>query len=204
MTTSATAGGSSQGSPLFLARMAGVFWLLTIVTGSLALVPGLGALPNLVSTAAYVGATIFIYLVLKPVNPTLSLLAALFGLVGCAIGAIRSFSPPDMAGPNPSFIFFGLQCLLVGYLILRSTFLPRTVGALMAFGGLGWLTLGLSTVLSPALARTLTPAIMAPGILGEVVLTIWLLVKGVNVPRWNEVAERRAARRLAPSRTSSP
>jgi uncharacterized protein DUF4386 len=192
MTTSATAGRPSRGSPLFLARMAGVFWLLTIVTGSLALVPGLGALPNLISTACYVGATIFIYLVLKPVSSILSLLAAFFGLVGCAIGAYRSFSPPNMTGPNPSFVFFGLQCLLVGYLILRSTFLPRTVGALMAFGGLGWLTLGLSTLLSPSLARSLTPAIMAPGILGEVALTFWLLLKGVNVPRWNEETERAA------------
>lgn len=180
----------AQGSPLFLARMAGVFWLLTIVTGTLALVPGLGALPNLVSTACYVGATIFIYLVLKPVSPSLSLIAAFFGLVGCAIGAYRSFFPLDMAGPNPAFVFFGLQCLLVGYLIFRSTFLPRTVGALMAFGGLGWLTLGLSTLLSPSLARTLTPAIMFPGIIGEVALTFWLLVKGVNVPRWNERAGR--------------
>jgi hypothetical protein len=73
----------------------------------------------------------------------------------------------------------------------------------MVFGGLGWLTLGISTVLSPSLARALTPAIMAPGILGEVVLTLWLLVKGVDVPRWNEVAERRAAQRLAPTRRSS-
>jgi hypothetical protein len=59
-------------------------------------------------------------------------------------------------------VFFGLYCLLIGYLILRSTFLPRFLGVLMALGGLGWLTF-----LSPALSSKLSPWNMAPGILGE-------------------------------------
>lgn len=85
-----------------------------------------------------------------------------------------------------SFAFFGLHCLLIGCLILRSTFLPRIVGALMALGGLGWLTLSFASLLSPLFARYLSPYILAPGILGELSLTLWLLVKGVNVQRWKE------------------
>jgi hypothetical protein len=53
----------------------------------------------------------------------------------------------------------------------------------MIFGGLGWLTF-----LFPPLARSLSPYNMAPGILGETVLTVWLLIKGIDVDKWNEKA----------------
>src|SRR5207249_8313199 len=59
-----------------------------------------------------------------------------------------------------NLVFFGFYCLLIGYLIFSSTFLPRILGALMAFGGLGWLTF-----LSPALAHSLSPYNMAPGMI---------------------------------------
>jgi len=81
-------------------------------------------------------------------------------------------------------VFFGFYCLLIGYLIFTSTFLPRILGALMVVAGLGWLTF-----LSPPLAKSLSPYVLAPGIVGEGLLTVWLLVKGVNVQRWNEQAE---------------
>ncbi len=84
---------------------------------------------------------------------------------------------------NIGLVFFALHCLLVGYLILRSTFLPRIVGVLMAFAGMGWLTL-----LWPPLANYLSPYNMIPGLLGEGSLTLWLLVMGVNVQRWKEQA----------------
>ena len=56
----------------------------------------------------------------------------------------------------------------------------------MVFGGVGWLTLSFTNLLSPPLARYLVPYIMAPGMLGEASLTLWLLVMGVNVQRWKE------------------
>jgi hypothetical protein len=177
----------AEASPQFKARAAGVFWLMTIVAGSLALFLGgdLGRAANIVATISYIAATLIVYDLLKPVNKSLSLLAACFSLVGCTLGLARMFlKVPD----NIGFVFFGLHLLLVGYLIFRSTFLPRFVGALMAFGGLGWLTLGLASLLSPPFARSLSPYILIPGILGEVSLTVWLLVKGVNVPKWEEKA----------------
>jgi uncharacterized protein DUF4386 len=191
MTTGIPTDPTAERSPLFTARMAGVFWLLTILTGTVAMVARggrLGILVNLLSTACYVGATVFIYSLLKPVNRNLSLLAMFFSLTGCAIGALSALVTVGAQAPTVAFIFFGLHCLLVGYLIIRSTFLPRAVGALMVFGGLGWLTFSLSTLLSPPLAQVLTPYVMFPGILGEATLTFWLLVKGVNVPRWLEQA----------------
>lgn len=77
----------------------------------------------------------------------------------------------------------GTSRLLIGYLVFKSTFLPRTLGALMASGGLSWLTF-----LSPPLANYLSPYNYAPGILGEGWLTVWLLVMGVDEQRWKEQA----------------
>jgi hypothetical protein len=179
---------STETSPRRKARVAGFFWLMVILTGALALVIGgrLAVAANLISTAFYVAATVLVYDLLKPVNRSLSLLAAVFSFVGCAIGVLGSLVhlPVGQVG----FVFFGLHCLLIGYLILRSTFLPRFVGTLMALGGSGWLTLGLASVLSPPFARSLSPYILIPGILGEASLTLWLLVMGVNVQRWKEQA----------------
>ena len=185
----------AETSPRRKARAAGFFWLMVILTGALALVVGgkLAVAANLISTAFYVAATVLVYGLLKPVNRSLSLLAAIFSFVGCAIGVLGSLV--NLRAGQVGFVFFGLHCLLIGYLILRSTFLPRFVGALMALGGLGWLTLGLASVLSPTFARSLSPYILIPGILGEATLTLWLLVMGVNAERWK--AQARASREVA-------
>jgi len=77
----------------------------------------------------------------------------------------------------------GLFLLLIGYLTFRSTFLPRILGALIAFAGLGWLTL-----LAPPLANYLLPYIEVLGVLAEGSLMLWLLVMGVNAQHWQEQA----------------
>jgi hypothetical protein len=82
-----------------------------------------------------------------------------------------------------ALVLFGLHCLGVGYLIFRSTFMPRIIGALMLMAGICWLTF-----LVPAVAKSLAPFNMMPGALGEVSLALWLLIKGVNVLRWQEQA----------------
>ena len=182
MSKAATTDHAERMSPSARARIAGVFYLLVFVTGSLALVLVNGrVVANLIATACYVAVTFLFYDLFKPVNRTLSLLAAVFSLLGCASGALSSFRIVPL-GIN-SLVFFGFYCLLIGYLVYRSTFLPRTLGVLMAIGGLGWLTF-----LSPSLAKSLTPFNMAPGIIGEGALTLWLLVKGVDDERWWEQA----------------
>ena len=200
MSTVVTTGRRSEASPLFTARMTGVFWLLTVLTGTVAMIARTGPLAilvNLVSTACYAGATVFAYYLLKPVSRNVSLLGMVVSLVGCTISALSAVVPLGAQAPTVAFLFFGLHCCTVGYLILRSIFLPRALGALMVFGGLGWLTFSLSTLLSPPLARTLSPYIMFPGILGEVTLTFWLLAKGVNAERWYEQASAKGAREQA-------
>jgi hypothetical protein len=78
-------------------------------------------------------------------------------------------------------VFDGFSCLLIGYLIFRSSFLPRILGLLMAVGGFSWLTF-----LSPPLAKHLSPYNLAFGILGQESVMLWLLVMGVNVQRWKQ------------------
>ena len=123
--------------------------------------------------------TLLLYDIFKPVNRSASLLAAFFSLVGLAFEALRS----QPRGVNIAIVFSGFYCLLIGYLIFRSTFLPRILGALMAFAGLGWLT-----YLSNPLVKHLSPYNLASGLLGEGSVMIWLLVKGVNLQRWQEQA----------------
>jgi hypothetical protein len=168
----------AEASPRLMARIAGVFYLITFVTGVVALmVRGtVGVAAGLVAAACYVAVTVLFYPLFRPVNGRLSLLAACLSLAGIVVGPLR------LTGVNP-LVFFGFYCLLIGYLIFRSTFLPRILGALMLFAGLGWLTF-----LSPALARSLAPYNFAPGLIGEGVLTVWLLAVGVNARRWTEQA----------------
>lgn len=180
----------AQASPRRKARIAGVFYLLTILTGALAAFVSGGLVVyrdafSLAATACYIVVTLIFYPLFKPVDSSLSLIAAVFSLAGCALGALSTFHlvPPYIKSVNP-LICFGVYCLLIGYLIFRSTFLPRGLGVLMAFGGLGWLTF-----VSPDLADYLSPYNLAPGVLGEGALTVWLLAKAVDAQRWLEQAD---------------
>jgi len=173
----------------------------------------LGFAALLINVAVYIVVTLLFYDLFKPVNRGLSLLAAFFSLVGCAIQAVGSgfFLAPlvvlggaqylsvfrveqlralalmflDLYGQafNIGLVFFGVYCLLIGYLIFRSDFLPRILGVLIAFAGLAWLTF-----LSPPLANYLSPYDLALGALAELSLTLWLLVMGVKVERWRQQA----------------
>jgi hypothetical protein len=115
----------------------------------------------------------------KPVNRSLSLLAASFNFVGLIFEVLK-FLP---RGANIGLAFHGFYWILIGYLIFRSTFLPRILGALTANAGLCWLTL-----MSPALANYLSPYRLASALLVEGLAMLWLIVMGVNVQRWKEQA----------------
>jgi hypothetical protein len=174
-------------SPLVTARTAGAFYVLNIVTGAFAAVfvgklVALSDAANVLATVCYLVITVLFYYLFRVVSRSISLLAALCSLVGCAVGILRlvRIDPFDIS----SLVFFGFYCLLIGYLIFRSTFLPGVLGALMAFAGLGWLTFAW-----PPLAHFLAPYNFAPGVLGEGALTLWLLAFGVNGQRWNGQAK---------------
>jgi hypothetical protein len=173
-------------SPKLWARIAGVFYLMNTVTSIYAMYGGksrLAFVSGLIATATYIAVTAIFYVLFKPVSRNLSLVAALFSLAGCADGFFSSVHLISL--PINILVFFGFYCLLIGYLIFRSTFLPRFLGVLMAIAGLGYLTL-----LSPPLGSYLmNPYIFIAGGVGEGLLTLWLLVKGVNPQRWNQQAD---------------
>ena len=161
---------------------------------------------GLIANAMYIVLTALFYDLFRPVNRKLSLLAAFFSLVGCAVqtfGSLFQLAPfVVLKGSSQTlsvfkveqlqalalmflklhtqvfyigFVFFAFYCLLIGYLILRSAFLPRILGVLMVLAGLGWLTF-----LSPPFASSRARYIQAFGFLAEVSLMLWLLVRGVD------------------------
>lgn len=169
------------------ARISGVVYLLYFLTAILAelltdrKLVAFGNATNLVANGFYVALTLLFYGLFKPVNRILSLIAALFSLTGCVVTTLE---PLHIASLSMSpLLFFGPYCLLIGYLILRSTFLPRILGVLMALAGLGWLAF-----LSPAVNHPLARTIEGIGIFAEASLMLWLIVRGVNVQRWKEQA----------------
>jgi hypothetical protein len=228
----------AEASPCFKARAAGVCQLMEAVTAAFGevIIPGklvvagnaaataanilgherlfwLGFVLSLVGVAFHIAWALLMYELLKPVNRSLSRLAALVILVGCAIQALTSllylaplpilqggsslsaFTPEQLRALALVFlrlndyafqiylVFFGAWCLLIAYLIFRSTFLPRILGVLLAISGLGWVT-----YLYPPLAHRLWHVIDAASALGEIPLELWLIVMGVNVQRWKEQA----------------
>jgi hypothetical protein len=208
----------------FLTAVLGEFFLRGIVVDGDAAVTAnnimahqpmfrLGLATGLIATVGYIVVTAFFYELFKPVNRSLSLLAAFFSLVGCAVstlGSLFQLAPLVVLGGSPYLsvfkveqlralalmflelntqavtiylVFFAFYDLLIGYLIFRSAFLPRILGVLMALAGLGWLTF-----LLPPLANYLSSYILVLGFLAELVLCLWLLAKGVDVQRWKEQA----------------
>jgi hypothetical protein len=228
-------------SPRSRARITGAVYLLFFLTAVLGALftpasPGtivsneaafrLGFALTLVSTACYVAVTALFYRLFWPVSRSIALVAAFFGLVGCAVTAFGSlfqlaplvilrgsldfgvlgakqlqalaqmFLDLNTQASSIALVFFGVFLVLTGYLIFRSTFLPRVLAGPIVLAGLGWLTF-----LWPPLANHLLLYIEVLGFLAELVLMLWLLVVGVNAKRWNERAS--AVRALSGGAISS-
>jgi len=229
----------AETSPRLKARIAGVFYLICgtaysyadgSVRGKLVVYDNaastahnilahealfrLGFAADLIAVVCYIVVTLLLFDIFRPVNRSLSLLAAFFSLAGCIVQAVSSLlhlAPLVVLGGEQYLsafnteqlqalalmilklraqaasiymVCFGWYCLLIGYLIFKSRFLPRILGVFMVIAGLAY-----QIFLSPPLANHLFPYVVAPaGALGELSLILWLLVIGVNTQRWKEQA----------------
>jgi hypothetical protein len=97
-------------------------------------------------------------------------------------------------GFGVGLIFFGFECLIIGYLIFKSGYLPKTIGVMMQIAGLCYLTNSFALLLAPTFASTLFPAIIVPALIAEASFCLWLIVMGVDVQKWNEKVRRKPAR----------
>lgn len=173
---------------------------------------------ELMHLAFDVAIAMILYALLRPVNRNIALLAAFMRLACDIILATASLShfaalrlladadyltafQPDQLHTLAllamklhgdayaiSLVFFAFACLSLGYLIFRSSYLPRTIGALLVIAGVCYLIDSFAHFLNPAFAATLFPLLFIPIFIAELSLTLWLIVKGVNVAKWEERA----------------
>jgi hypothetical protein len=224
----------AERSPRFKARLAGVFEALEgmassfgqvfilgrlVVSGDAAATAAnilghqplfwVGFVLSLLGVAFHIVWVALFYNLFKPVNKSLSLLAAFVGLIVCALQALTAFlyvTPLLVLQGGDSLsafttqqlqalamifirlnsyafdidlVFFGLWCILTGYLIFKSTFLPRVLGVLLAIDGVGWMIF-----VVPPFAGQIFPIIAAASAFAEIPLQLWLLAVGVNAQRW--------------------
>jgi hypothetical protein len=224
-------------SARLLARMTGLFLLLTILTGAFAQAyvserlidfhsaattatnilahQGLFQLSftiYLIEMACQVVTAVLFYRLLKPVNRTVAQVSLFLEVTGCIIKTVarvfyiaplfvlrpagwEGFSAEQLRslalvllhvndqGAGVALAFFGFSTVLGGYLIFRSTFLPRWLGVLSFIAGFGWLTF-----LYRPLGDLAFPVAALLGLAGAAATIFWLVVLGVNEEKWMEKA----------------
>ncbi|MEO6317030.1 MAG: DUF4386 domain-containing protein [Chitinophagaceae bacterium] len=227
-----------------LARIAGALYLVVIATGLFAevfvrqrlSVPGdavatahnirnadflfrAGLVADLVNLVCGLPIVLIVYILFKPVNKYLAILAVFFVVVQTAAIAanlnnqvstllylggetyLSAFQPGQLAvlakhglsvqshGYGIALIFFAFYCMIAGYLIYRSAIVPRVLGILYAIAGLAYLINTLTLFLLPKADLFIYFAI--PAFLGELSLCMWWLVMGVKEQAQEQTIQRR-------------
>lgn len=174
----------------------------------------LGAGADLTAFLCDVAIAALLFRLLRPVSRSLSLMGAFFRLAHASIAGLNTlnFVAPLIllgggvavtssngrqlgdqvvaslrlhgVGYNIALLFFGAHCVVCGYLIVRSTFLPKSLGALLALAGLCYLINSYSAIVAPEFKRAIYPYILIPAGIGEWSLMLWLLLGRVNRERW--------------------
>jgi len=178
----------------------------------------LGMASEAVAVLCTLALAMIYFALLRPVSLELSILALLLRVVSVAVQAVAvlqldlALSPLSNAAFAPAFtpdqrailaafairahshgytlalLIVGAAFVVHGLLIVRSTFLPKVLGRLIQVAGVGYLVNGFTLFVAPAFAGQVFLVIMLPVFIGETSLSLWLLIKGVNVERWQHAA----------------
>jgi hypothetical protein len=228
-------------TPLLYARVAGVLYLVNIACGVFGqifvrghlvvagdaaatahnilgseLLYRSGIVGDLVMHITDVPMDVIFYVLLRPVNKDLSLLAMVFGLLQTAIlcanklslvtvllllgggSGLKGFSTEQVQGLASvslaqhelgfavGLIFFGMSCLVTAYLLWRSGYFPKALAVFQALAGVSYLVNSFTLLIDPTLAAKMFPLIVLPAFVGELLTCLYLIVWGLNVKRWNE------------------
>ncbi len=233
---------STETSPLIYARSAGFLYLVIFIAAMVAhfyipstfIVPGdaaatatniraseplfrLGGIGSeLVILLSEIVLSVILYVLLKPVSKTLSLVAAVSRLAMTTIHGVNLlnyffallllsgadyltvfaadqlqalvmlFLDAHSYGFTIGIAFFTLHVFVLGYLILRSGYIPRILGVLFLIAAFGYLIDSSAILL---LANYETPDFLAlPIIIAEIAFPLWLLIKGVSIEQWEKRA----------------
>jgi Domain of unknown function (DUF4386) len=163
---------------------------------------------------------VIFYLLLRPVSESLALFATFINLIQTTVlvanklnllvplflldnaGYLQVFSVEQLNafsylaikahgyGFAIGLIFFGFACLATGHLIYRSRYLPKILGVLMLGAGLSYLLNSFALLLVPSFAAAIFPAVLVPAFIGELSVALWLVVKGVNLEKWEQKTKR--------------
>lgn len=170
----------------------------------------LGLIADLAMLACYVGVTTLFLDLFRTIHAGVSRMAAAFSLIGIAVLAADTLLLPATLrllttmpylsalgepqreaaallalkvhsdGYDVSLVFFGIYCLMLGWLAWRSNFLPKVIGALMTLAGVCYILNSIADLAAPAFARMLSPHLMDPTLIGEAALALWLLAFGAR------------------------
>jgi hypothetical protein len=171
-----------------------------------------GTVSHLISQIVFIFLVLALYRLLKPVNKQHAMLMVVLALPAVPIaflsevnhlavlrllanaddgaftasqlqGQVMLFLDMRQNGVLFALVFWGLWLLPLGVLVFKSGFLPKVLGVLLVIAGASYVIESGTQILSPGLAT-----ISQFTFVGEVLFTLWLLIKGVNVERWQEVA----------------
>jgi hypothetical protein len=173
-----------------------------------------GFLADSIMFLSDVALAVLLFVLLKPVSKTLALIALFFRLTQTAVLALNllnyhaallllkgtgfasAFEPGQVRslsylfldlhghGYDLGLLLFGLHCLLLGYLVVRSHYIPKALGILMIAAAFTYLIGSYTRFLFPDYVKTITP-IYVVAFVSEVSLCLWLLIKGVNMEQWD-------------------
>lgn len=169
-----------------------------------------GFVSELMMLVCDIGVTTILYIILKDFSQNLSLLSTFFRLTSISVlctvalshyaalfflgnteyltvfnlNQLEALSLLSIklhgSGYNISLLFFGIHLIILGYLIYSSAYFPRIIGVLLLIGGLCYNINSVIWFLFPTLVKMIYPAILIPCFLGELLFSLWLLIKGVR------------------------